>query len=70
MKRFRLGYATPKNYTKAYWFTDAKMCYEVKTGIYSGVLNFLPEAQSWNIYIKLGNKPYKEITLEQLKTYI
>ena len=68
---FRLGYASNQNYSHAYWFNnDPKTCYEVKTGIYNGPLNFDKEAQYWDIYIKKGNKPYSKISLDQLKNYI
>ena len=68
---FRIGSATSRNYSHAYWFNDdPKTPYELLTNTYKGVLNFHIEFTDKTIWVKKGNKSYKQITLEELKQYI
>ena len=68
---FRIGTASNQNYAHAYWFTnDPKTPYEILTNTYEGVLDYCLETTDKTIWIKKGNKPYKKITLNELKTYI
>ena len=68
---FRIGTATSKNYSYAYWFRDDPQTpYELLTNTYNGVLDYIIELTDKTIWVKKGNKPYKQITLEELKKYI
>lgn len=68
---FRIGTASNQNYSHAYWFNNnPRTPYELLTNTYKGVLNYMINITDKTIWVKKGNKPYKQITLEELKEYI
>jgi len=68
---FRIGTASNQNYSHAYWFNNnPKTPYELLTNTYKGVLDFMINITDKTIWVKSGNKPYRRITLEELKEYI
>ena len=68
---FRIGTASNQNYAHAYWFNnDPRTPYELLTNTYKGVFNCYIGKTDKTIWVKKGNKPYKQITLEELKEYI
>ena len=68
---FRIGTASNQNYSHAYWFNNnPRTPYELLTNTYKGILDCMISITDKTIWVKKGNKPYKQITLEELKEYI
>lgn len=67
---FRIGTASNQNYSHAYWFTEPKTPYYLLTNNVNDYTGYWIDNTDKTIWVKKGNKAYKQITLEELKEYI